>query len=116
MITDPNDPALATDARDLLRRCDRAASPSASAEFNFPAAILQAVDFARNGFPLDLDGLERSAEEGMLQVALFNEGHAAPSWWIIKAYEAGWRYRIGAGFWRILEPLPPPPQQKERPE
>lgn len=97
-MTPETDPANAVDAAHLLRMVDRLASSLDSAEFNFPAAILQAVEFARHNHPLDLEGMERSVEEGMLQIAFFNEGHTAPSPFIIKAYEAGWRYRIGAGF------------------
>jgi hypothetical protein len=98
-MTPVNDPANAEDADHLLRMVDRITEAKDEAEFNFPAAVLQAVELARAGFfPVDLHSLETSAEEAMLQIAFFNEGHAAPSPFIIKAVAAGWRYRIGVGF------------------
>jgi hypothetical protein len=102
MITPETHPANAVDAAHLLRMASRISPVNADAEFNFPAAILQALEFAKEGIkPLDPADLATAAEEGMLQIAFFNEGYAVPSPFLVLAVAAGWRYRIGQGFHRV---------------
>ena len=100
VINPLNDPAMASDPADFVRRAERV--PGAGlleVEFNFPAGILQVLDGPGSLQDSDAPALRRYAELGMLQLALVNAGHAPGTPWIIKAHAAGWRYRIDKGFY-----------------
>lgn len=79
----------------LAQRIDESSQP---AEFNFHADVIMLVDalLLREEMPTDirecLRRIQEAGEQGMLQLALMNRGIQAPSPFIIKAHEAGWRY------------------------
>ena len=68
------------------------------AEFNFHADVIMLTDalLLHEEMPTDIrEALRRiheAGEQGMLHLALMNQGILAPSPFIIKAHEAGWRY------------------------
>lgn len=100
MLTPATDPANALDAADLLRRAQCCLVEKA--EFNFGANNIMTAEAARlSDKPIPPDDVETTGEEMMMQVAFFNEGFKVDSAFIIKAVEAGWRYRISQGFHKV---------------
>lgn len=91
-------------ADDLERLANRICEPATQpAEFNFPADVIMLVDslLLDPTLPKALDILSHiraAGEQGMLQIAFFNLGIQAPSPFIIKVHEAGWRY---SGGWQV---------------
>lgn len=80
-----------------------------TAEFNFPATAIMAVQMALDAsrsinlvtLTRALRDCETSSESGMLQLAFLNMGINPGASFITVATADGWRYRIGKGFHRL---------------
>lgn len=105
----------ATRSADFVAEARKAAElpRSKSIEFNVPATLLmllevreqvvegQPIDKQLTSYRLALRDARACAEEGMVQIALLNEGINPGSAFIIQAVAKGWRYRIDKGFYFI---------------
>lgn len=75
------------------------------AEFNFPAEIILYLDVQSETGKDRSEGIRKSAEESMMQMAFFNLGLQPPCSFIMACYQEGWRYRIDKGFHKLKEQL-----------
>ncbi len=117
-LTDTNDPRQATSLQDFMDRARLAGfkarfssfpwPPAGKFELNSYAEVIAASDVAEALKPAAARLLEllqqsaRAAEEGMLQLAFFNQlGLVMPNWWLVLAYGTGWRYRLDLGFHQV---------------
>lgn len=80
---------------------EAAAWPLAAIEFNIPATVIMLIETSKElGKPVSLALIAAEAEQGMLQIALLNQGLNPGSPFINAAQVAGWRYRPQLGFYK----------------